>query len=274
MMIVIDNLDDIYPEETLRFCNWRRFSEIARDCIFFNAGPQKIEQPWKFFGSDTPLPKILLWFEEQTWDRDTTDRAVPHVDKILTILNPKISGRYAKRQSVFYPTNEAITEQVCRSEKKYDVIYTGFAPAGDHIRKILNVLPQFNYRWVCFGGDGRITDQNVNYLTKLTRIAESRIDVCHGLVGNGTPQTKSRYFEAAFCRSLNLMHWDQWKCIEEWFTPDVDFIYWKTEAELYDLIKDVRDNWDKYVPMVESAYQKAMAEYTTYQFIRKYVGLA
>jgi hypothetical protein len=264
-MLVINNLENTYPEETLRYCNWERFESTAIDCIFFNGGPQNIEV-------ETPLPKILLYFEEQIWDQDTTDLCVPHVDKILTILNPKVSGRYGKRQSVFYPTNDEITEQVAHSEKKYDAIYTGFA-GGDHVAKTLDAIVNFNYRWVSFSEDSRVTNRNVTYLEKLQLIAESRIDVCHGLVGNSTPQTKSRYFEAAFCRSLNLMHWDAWNCIEEWFTPDVDFIYWKTRDELYDLIADVSQNYNKYLPIVNNAYSKAMAEYTTARFIEKYVGL-
>lgn len=264
-MIVINNLENIYTEETLRYCNWERFEDQAIDCIFFNGGPQNIEM-------ETDVPKILLYFEEQTWDRDTTELCVPYVDKILTILNPEISGRTNKRQSVFYPTNEEITEQVAHSEKIYDAIYTGLAP-GDHVSKIVDVISKFNYRWVSFGEDSRVTNRGGTYLEKLKLIAQSKIDVCHGLVGNSTPQTKSRYFEAAFCRSLNLMYWDQWGCIEEWFVPDEDFIYWRTEDELSDLIKDVSENYDNYLPIVNNAYQKAMNEYTTYQFIKKYVGL-
>jgi hypothetical protein len=265
MMHVVNNLENIYPEETLRYCNWERFSEKAVDCIFFNAGPQGIEYP-------QTLPKYLLYFEEQTWDKDTTELCAQHVDKIFTILNPNISKRYTKRQSVFYPTNETITEQaIAGVEKKYDAIYTGFA-GGNHVAKIINGITKFNYRWVSFSQDLRATNRNVSYFEKLRLIAESKIDVCHGLVGNGTPQTKSRYFEAAFCKSLNLMHKDQWNCIEEWFTPNEHFIYFETEDELCDLIKDVSQNYDKYVPIVEAAYQKAMKEYTTEAFVRKYIG--
>jgi hypothetical protein len=265
MMHVVNNIEHIYPEETLRYCNWERFSEKAVDCVFFNAGPQNIEIP-------QPVPKYLLYFEEQTWDRDTTDLCVPHVDKIFTILNPNISGRHQKRHSVFYPTNETITEQAREgTEKKYDVIYTGFA-GGNHVQKILNSIVKFNYRWVSFGNNPLATDRNINYIQKLRLISECKIDVCHGLVGNGTPQTKSRYFEAAFCKSLNLMHKDQWNCIEEWFTPNEHFIYFETEDELCDLIKDVSTNYEKYIPIVEAAYQKAMKEYTTEQFVRKYIG--
>lgn len=265
MMLVINNLDNIYPEETLRYCNWERFSDRAVDCIFFNASPRGIEYP-------QPLPKYLLYFEEQTWDRDTTSLCAPHVDKIFTILNPKISGRYEKRQSVFYPTNEEITEKARENTyKKYDVIYTGFA-GGEHVTKIINSITKFNYRWVSFADDPRVTNKGVSYFEKLRLIAESKIDVCHGLAGNGTPQTKSRYFEAAFCKTIILMYKDKWNCIEEWFTPNEHFLYFETEEELCNLIKDVSLNYEKYVPMVEASYNKAMKEYTTEAFVRKYIG--
>jgi hypothetical protein len=264
-MKVINNIEHIYPEETLRYCNWERFSQDAVDCVFFNAGPQNIE-------NFQPVPKYLLYFEEQTWVADTTDLCIPHVDKIFTILNPKISGRYGKRHSVFYPTNEEITENaILGVEKKYDVIYTGFA-GGNHVSDILDTICKFNYRWVSFSDNSLVTDNNISYFDKLKRIAESKIDVCHGLVGNGTPQTKSRYFEAAFCKSLNLMYKDSWNCIEEWFTPNEDFIYFTNKDELYDLIKDVSQNYEKYIPIINNAYTKAMNEYTTKRFVEKYIG--
>lgn len=266
MMKVVNNLDKTYPEETLRYCNWERYSDKAVDCVFYNGGPQNIEY-------HQSVPKYLLYFEEQIWPQDSTDNCVPHVDKIFTILNPNITGRHnKKRTSVFYPTNEEVTEKAREgTEKKYDVIYTGFA-GGDHVKKILQSIINFNYRWVSFGNNPYATNRNISYIEKLKLICECKIDVCHGLVGNGTPQTKSRYFEAAFCKSLNLMHKDQWNCIEEWFTPNEHFIYFETQDELCDLIKDASKNYDKYVPIVEAAYQKAMKEYTTEQFVKKYIG--
>jgi hypothetical protein len=265
-MKVINNLGDIYPEETLRFCDWERFEDRAIDCVFFNAGPQGIEDY-----DSGGVPKILLWFEEQTHDIDTTDSAVPHVDKILTILNPEVSKRTAKRQSAFYPTNEEITEIFSHSEKKYDVIYTGYSffPLVD---TIVNAMQGSNYRWVSFGGDSRTTDTNITYIEKLKLIAESKIDVCHGQTSHGTPQTKSRYFEAAFCRSLILMHKDQWNLIEEWFVPDVDFIYWENEEDLRQKIKHISENYQDYLHIVDNAYNKAMSEYTTEKFVEKYIG--
>jgi len=268
-MIVINNFENIYPEETLRYCNWERFNDTAIDCVLFNGGPQHTKED---FGD---LPKILLYFEEQTWDLDSTETHVPDVDKILTILPMRISGRYNKRVSTFYPTNEEIIAAVhdSKPEKNYDVIYTGTLRAGgDHLHKIINTIPKFNHRWVSFDPHPAVTNSHITYFEKLRLIAESKIDVCHGLVGNGTPQTKSRYFEAAFCKSLILIHSDQWNIIEDWFTPGEDFLYWSTEQELEDLIADVVSDYDSYLPMVESAYQKAMAEYTTARFVEKYIG--
>jgi hypothetical protein len=267
-MIVINNTEGSYPEETLRHCNWERFEDKAIDCVLFNAGPWgpsgNIEDEWD-------IPKILLWFEEQTWDLDTTDNTVPYVDKILTILNPKISGRTNKRQSVFYPTNEEIVANL-EFEKKYDVIYTGNANRGPHVDIIVDAIKDFNYKWISFEWHPLVTTSGLSYFEKLQLIANSKIDVCHGLVGNSTPQTKSRYFEAAFCKSLNLMYRDPWNAIEEWFVPGQDFLYWENKEELQFLISDVCLNYDKYLPIVENAYNKAITEYTTYRFVEKYIG--
>jgi spore maturation protein CgeB len=111
----------------------------------------------------------------------------------------------------------------------------------------------------------------VSYSEKIKLISESKIDVVHSLTGSGTPQIKTRPFEAAFCQSLIICKKDKWNIIEKWFEPNKEFLYYENQEELEILIKDVLENYDKYLPIIENAYHRAINNYTTEHFVKKYL---
>ena len=78
------------------------------------------------------------------------------------------------------------------------------------------------------------------------------------LDGGYVPQFKPRVIEAMVCKTLNLVQRDKWNVIEEWFTPGEHFIYWDTLEDLYHLINEVKVNFSKYKPIIESARNKVM----------------
>ena len=49
---------------------------------------------------------------------------------------------------------------------------------------------------------------------------------------------------------------DDWNVIEEWFTPEKDFLYFKDWNDLETILEDVKFNYSKYWPMIESAHKK------------------
>ena len=77
------------------------------------------------------------------------------------------------------------------------------------------------------------------------------------------PQLKPRVTEAALFKMLMLVKRDPWNLIENWFEPGKDFIYFDSNNELEDLIRETTTNLDKYQHIVESAYKKAYENYTT-----------
>lgn len=259
-MRVISNTDNNYAEDPIRYFDFKDYENIAKDCeLYFGGWPH--ESIWQ----ESTVPKYFFSTEEQSWDQDGTDQFVPVVDKIFTICPPKITNR-EKRQAVFFPMAKSIAPE--QHEKKYDAIYTGYA-TGHHVETILNAITRFNYRFVSFEQrHGLVTDVAVSYPEKLRLIADSRACVVHNLTSSHTPQLKSRPFEAAFCQSLMLVKRDQWNILEEWFTPDVDFLYFDDADHLSVLIADSRycDH------IVKHAYERAMNEYTTEKFIEKYIG--
>lgn len=253
-------------EDPLNYLGFEELSDLGGDCVFSYGGAMdKIIRNQDYLHQTKP--KYFFTTEEQMWNRDTTDNYINHVDKILTICPPSLTGR-SKREYVFFPFNENFIPT--EFNKKYDVIYCGTA-TGDHVSEIVRTLPKFNYRFVSFGGHPNITESGISYGDKIKLISECKITLVHNLTGNGTTQIKTRPFEAAFCKSLIICKRDQWNIIEEWFTPGVDFLYYNTEEDLVETINKVLNNYEEYLPMVENAYKKAVENYTTRHFILKYL---
>jgi len=262
-MKVVTNFDHNYHDDPIRYFKFEEFQDIAEDSILFvGAHPhQSITEP-------VDVPKYFFSTEEQSWSQDGTDQYLPFVDKILTICPPSVTGRQ-KRQAAFFPLNtKDIPSDI---EKKYDVIYTGFA-GGDHISKLLDVIKNFNYRLVSFSSHGGLTtDINASYKDKLNLIAQSKLCITHNQTGTGTPQLKSRIFEAAFCKSLMLVLRDEYNIVEEWFTPEVDFIYYDMD-NLEQTIKACLQEPEACEEIANNAFNKAITNYTTEKFIKKYIG--
>jgi len=269
-MKVISNFSSNYPEDPIRFFNFEEFEEKANDCLLFiGCNPdESVKIP-------SDIPKILFSTEEQynpeyqNNDPFKTDTYVPYVDKILTICDSKVTKR-EKRQNVFFPFNKDMIPEP--TEKIYDVIYTGFANIP-HVQELTSIISKFNYRFVSFSRQtGKETDINATYSEKLKLVAQSKCSIVHNLLSCGTPQLKSRPFEAAFSKTLMLVLKDEYNVIEEWFTPGEDFIYFDTQEGLAELIETTTKNYSDYSNIIESAYNKAVNEYTTEKFIEKYIG--
>jgi len=263
-MKVVADFSRNYPEEQSRYFNFHEYEDIAKDCILYVGG-----WPHDSIYNEEDVPKFFLSTEEQVWDRDSTDIYLPYVEKILTICPPRLTNRQ-KRQGVFIPINEKLIPEP--TEKIFDVIYTGLAEM-QHVSDIIDTIRHFNYCLVSFSELGGLTThQNVTFPEKLQLISKSKCCVVHNLLPNGTPQLKSRPFEASFSKSLMLVLRDNFNLIEEWFTPGEDFLYYSNKEELFNLIKECSANYNNYAHIVQNAYDKAINNYTSRKFIQTYIG--
>ena len=46
------------------------------------------------------------------------------------------------------------------------------------------------------------------------------------------------------------------KLIEDFYEPNKHFIYFENNSELEDILNDVDKNFEKYIPMIEAAYEQ------------------
>ena len=262
-MKVIENFKDNYQEDPIRYWEFTDFEERANDCVFFvgcHAHPEFIKQKFD-------VPKYYFASEEQVPVRDHwTEAYASECDMTFTICPPKFTNR-EKRTSSFFPFNPKYTPP--DTPKIYDVIYTGLSDQP-HVRPALDVIKHYNYRFTSFGSGPLITNTNVSYFEKLKLISQTKISIIHNMV-YPFPQLKSRPFEAGFCKSLMLVLRDDYNIIEEWFTPDVDFVYYDTPT-LKQTLDHILSNFSQYQHIIDNAFKKCNDEYTTERFIEKYIG--
>lgn len=214
-----------------------------------------------------------------------------------------------RRVPIFFPFNSEFIPQKC--EKLYDIIYTGHLHPKP-IQRDMNLIRQFNYRLVSNSEHKLVTNKGVDYREKLNLISQSKITLTHNLlyptirhvlnvwkypnwtknkafseIPRGTiellkkilirsdievPQLKSRIFEAAFCRSLILCKKDKFRVIERYFVPNEEFIYYE-EGKLIETINMILDNYDRYLSVIDKAYNRAVKQYTTSAFFDKFLKI-
>ena len=64
-------------------------------------------------------------------------------------------------------------------------------------------------------------------------------------------------------QSFDARKKDPWNVIEHWFTEGKDFLYFEDCADLHEKIHEISTNWEQYIPVVESAYNKVVSYYNT-----------
>lgn len=194
-----------------------------------------------------------------------------------------------RHEAIFYPFGDDIIPN--EQEKIYDVCYFGGLHGVDHYQCI-DQIRKFNYKFISrqyYPQPYSPTDHNVSFSEKLDIVAKTKISVCYNLLhfrpdqqsvvrryegwekneafaymdDNGrVPQFKQRVHESAFSKSLILCKKDHWNIIEDYYTPNEDFIYFNENSELGDLISEILNNYEDYTHIIENAYNKSL-KYTS-----------
>lgn len=305
-MIIIGRFNgDKDPVENL---NLDRFINEGRDCYLFMGNAYNdvfnpiyldkervflsLEEPNFCTDADTAHAKLITGYGSTTVGGYKSQDTPP--DKVLTLC-PFMSKLFDNRTLIFFPFNEDFIPE--SFDKKYDVIYTGGHPNNTNWGDVIKTISKYNYRYVYHNHSDFVTDTNISYREKIKLYSESKITVTHNLAtawpqfinryrefprsneneafknleSTRLPQFKSRVMEAAFTKSLIVNYYDEWNVIENWFEPNKDFIYFKDSDDLDLIIKDVLNNPEKYELIIESAFNKAINNYTTKHFVNKYL---
>jgi len=298
-------LTDVYGSchfDPVRYLNFTRFENQAGDYLLIQGLPQ-----WRAVEKYRGQKLVYLNFAEPNGLFSPTNLSCHQFEnalyKVFTTcpyttewLNSKFG--VTRRVPIFVPFNEEFLP--AQTSKLFDVFYSGSIPSN-FVKFIIDTISKFNYCFVSYNQAHKITHIDSTYEQKLSLLAQSKIAVVHNLlfprpthiaaargiypdVNNNTafdaahlalpepimPQLKTRVFEAAFCKALILCRRDPWNVIERYFTPDKDFIYYEPHT-LEQTIRQVLNNYSTYQPIIESAYNRAINNYTTTHFFNRFL---
>ena len=169
------------------------------------------------------------------------------------------------------------------------------------IAKEISMIP--NHRIVSYSNHPLVTDFNVSYDEKIIINSKTKITVAanllqvtdtvayhamirklpnyknneafklieHGIM----PQMKTRVLEAAATKSLVLVLFDDWNIIEQYFKPDIHFIYFE-HGKLKEKIEECLSNWNYCEKIIDNMFNHYMENYTLPKiynnFLKQYDG--
>lgn len=277
-------------EDPLYYLGFEKYEEVARDCYLFMAD---------FYGDlysgrYDDKEKVVLTLEEPNFCVAGGDKERLHevADKILTIC-PYTAELFDNREFVFFPFSEDWIPP--SMEKTIDVSYFGSFPKAIPWESYMrNVVSKYDFR---FGHYSMGNVPRCSYRDKMIMLAQSKVAIVHGLCNINpeteerylnfpkgrenkafshlkdgiAPQIKSRMFEAAFSKCVILCQRDPWNPIEYFFEPEKEFIYFSDEADLEKKLDHIINNFSEFDNMRESAYNRAVENYTTKSFVKNYL---
>jgi hypothetical protein len=173
----------------------------------------------------------------------------------------------------------------------YDAVSSWFGSInGDEHAGAIDVISKFPYKYITSQQNtwlhhpyeyNKCTHVNISTEDKLKEVSKSKssltfnklykapsIQYNPGYEGNELkiwdsyasdgilPQFKVRTHEIATCKSLILCKKDPWNLIEDFYEPNKHFIYFENNSELEHILNDVDKNFEKYIPMIEAAYEQ------------------
>lgn len=286
MKVVYPNL---FPDDPALKLNFESLDTSDSDNIILHIDPRndfEREPNKKYYCLDFELPNGFL-----VGKNDYINFYEKNYDKIFTICPYTVKKRNKALgkelyQYVYFPSNSNWNRI---NEKDIDVIYVG---SGSEFILDDSIL-KFNYRVINKFGGQYNTDMDINFNDKLNLISRSKISIVHNLLNinsfnlsnnesdffeirnkvvgfNSLTQHKSRVFESARCRTLLLCKEDDFNIIEDFFEPNVDFLYYN-KNNLGEKIQHILDNYNEYQYMIENAFLKVSNNYDINNFYKNYI---
>lgn len=297
-----------YPQDPTRYFDFSKYESLSKD-FYLVEGYIDFEILYKYKDKKIVYLEFedpnRFWVEEPQFNHYKYDHLFY---KVFTIsaetarwLNLKSKSK--KYVSTFFPFNKKYIPH--NKDKVFDIIYTGHINSKE-IENNLKEISNYDYRFVSNSDSMYVTNKSVSYESKLDLISKSKITLVHNLLFADqekarvikkirnyqfnsafseiykyrynpfikeilVPHLKSRTFEAAFSKSLILCRKDPFNIIEQYFTPNIDFVYYE-QGHLKEAIDKILSNYGEYTTLIESAYSKAVKNYGTDSFFKKYLS--
>lgn len=295
-MIIVENYSGNYADDIVTHFGLNTLHDGVDDTTIFNGiacvTDDRLKDKYKrnknkvYINTEAPCSFLNANYnsiqQQQYFDKVLS--ICPYTNKWLNSLN--IGTKFI---DIPFPYNHHLFEKYdFESEKEFDVIYYGQVHSSEYYGMI-NAIINFNYKYVTLSNHGltpdlrsKVTEFNIPTSTKWDILNKTKI--CVGMnklfindehkrgirqypkwgeneafkliERNVLPQFKTRPIESALCKTLMLIKRDEWNVIENWFTPEKDFIYWVDENDLREKIYEIINHYDDYKKIINNANQK------------------
>jgi len=287
MKILYPNL---FPDDPALKLNFEVLETSDTPNIEFHIDPRNFtrEPNIKYYCLDFELPNGFIGDPGRN---DAINLHEKSYDKIFTICpyTVKIRNKFLQKELYHYVFFPSPFEWNKSNEKIYDVFYAG--SGSDYI--LNDEILKFKYKAINQIKNKYITDTNVSFDEKLNLISKSKITIVHNIINiekfslnfdtsqyfnigqtklpfKHLTQHKSRVIEASRCKSLILCKEDDFNIIEDFFTPNVHFIYFNNE-NLGEKLTEILNNYSNYTHIIENAFKKVNECYGINNFYKKYI---
>ena len=277
----------IFPEDPVLFLNFENIDTKETDNIELHIDGRDFnkEDGKLYYSLDFELPNGFIIPNVRGQHVNIFEKKY---DKIFTICpyTVKLRNEALGKELYHYTYYPSPTSWTRNNDKIYDLIYVG--GGSDYL--LTDKILKYNYLVVNKFHEKYTNIFNVTFNEKLNLISKSKIAIVHNIIrvdlngwdlnagdsflniknGIGFPsitQHKSRVIEAARCGTLILCKEDDFNIIEDFFEPNVDFIYFN-DYNFDDIVKDVLENYEseKYQKIINSAYNKVDTLYNIKNF--------
>jgi glycosyltransferase involved in cell wall biosynthesis len=285
------NGKDNYIYDPVRNLNFDRYKLSNKVRVSWGIDSLKCnyEKGYKNISIYFEEPNFLLFHE--------VDHLSENYDVKLTLckyssneFNKKNSNK--KSYNVFFPIDTILLKE--KIFDKYDYNLGTQIPTWKNINVLYTGNDNFNIVYYFKHIMNNYNEKKIEiptYLSKMETYLHSKIAIVHNILlcteGDETiwdkvpvfkgnyiiPQLKSRVFEAACSQCIILCLKDNYNIIEDWFTPEEDFLYFSSKNELENLIVEILNNYEKYAFLGFNAYNKFMNNYTLQHFCDNYINI-
>lgn len=249
----------------------RAVKDTQPDCIIYHAANGEMDMQ-RF--SAISVPKLIMLADDD-WRRDYGLELAKHVDYVLPAVTDAESAKQAYG-SKYVPFQWGFRKNwygVKAPESDRDINVSFIGLNYGYRKSLVDLIQNVGIPVECWGHGWERKIPSADIPQILWRSWMS-LNTSMSSDGTNTPQIKARNFEVPASRSLLMGEYAP--NLENYYTPDVEAVFWQTPDELLDKVQYYLTHKDVAAKVASAGYERSLKEHTydeRWAVVFKAVGL-